>query len=281
MSLEPQFISQKTLQQDPKKHFVHLKCKSDYSLCRGALRIKEAVALAKANSMPAIAICDENLFGSLEFASEAVKNGIQPIVSCLVDFEFNSVVKKIIIIAKTEIGFQNLLILSNKTVIDKTWKHKVDMKHLIEFKKDLIIILPHRHGHLEHHLEQNNTGEVKNLIETLKKDFSGDDCGDLYLEIVRTKTKEEIELEPKILDIAIETNIPIVAGNDIYFAKRDDYEAADILRCIGEVRYQVEENRPRDSPECYFKTQEQMIELFDDLPEAVESTINIAKKCYF
>ena len=103
----------------------------------------------------------------------------------------------------------------------------------------------------------------------------------LYVEIQRHGLKHEIEAEPTLLDLAYARALPIVATNEVYFASPDDYEAHDALLCIAEGTYVTEDKRRRLSREHFFKTAEQMAELFADLPEALANTIEIAKRCAF
>ena len=103
----------------------------------------------------------------------------------------------------------------------------------------------------------------------------------LYVEIQRHGLKHEIEAEPALLDLAYARALPIVATNEVYFASPDDYEAHDALLCIAGGTYVTEDKRRRLSREHFFKTAEQMAELFADLPEALANTIEIAKRCAF
>jgi DNA polymerase-3 subunit alpha len=101
-----------------------------------------------------------------------------------------------------------------------------------------------------------------------------------YIEISRHGTKNEDLLEPKFIDLAQKNNIPLVATNNVYFLTKEMHEAQDILSCIYEGHTQAEENRHKNSPEQYFKNYQEFLELFADLPEAIENTINIAKRCH-
>src|SRR5690606_4980210 len=103
----------------------------------------------------------------------------------------------------------------------------------------------------------------------------------LYIELERHGAADEVAIEDGLLDLAYAHDIPIVATNNCYFSDPDMHEAHDTLLCIAESSYVQDTNRRRVTPEHYFKSAEQMAELFKDLPEAIENTVNIARRCAF
>ncbi|MFT6106920.1 MAG: DNA polymerase-3 subunit alpha, partial [Rickettsiales bacterium] len=253
--------------------------------------VMDLVELAKENKMPAAGICDNgNLFGALEFSSACKKSAIQPIIACeiLIDLSeeknhkishldhINSF-KKIVLIAKNEQGYLNLMALvsdSFTTKRDNLPEH-INFEKLISRKEGIIVLSGGFEGFLSSAVFANQDKKAEELALKFKKLFEQD----FYIEISRHKNLDENKIEKRLIDLAYKTNIPLVATNDNYFPDPDMFEAQDILSCIGTGRYFTENNRKKLTPEHYFKSSAQMEELFSDLPEAIENTVNIAKKC--
>ncbi|MFT7088211.1 MAG: DNA polymerase-3 subunit alpha [Rickettsiales bacterium] len=253
--------------------------------------VPDLIDIAAINKMPATAICDNgNLFGALEFSSSCKKKGIQPIIASelLIDLEesqshitshlekVNSL-KKIVLIAKTEQGYLNLMALVSNSFTNKkiSLPEHINIAELEEKKSGLIVLSGGFEGFISANIASDQDKKAENLALKFK-DLFGED---FYIEISRHKNLIETKIEKKLIDLAYKTNIPLVATNDNYFADPEMFEAQDILSCVGTGRYFTENNRKKLTPEHYFKTSAQMEELFSDLPEAIENTVNIAKKC--
>jgi DNA polymerase-3 subunit alpha len=278
--------------------FVHLKVHSAYSLLEGALPIGRIGKIAEANGMPAVGLSDtNNLFGALEFSDKIASAGMQPIVGCTLQIDFgdrtapnpllragtNEPVSKpagaIALIAANETGFQNLMKLASRAFFDPqdTEGPHLKVARLEAHAEGLIALTGGPDGPIDRALRDDQKELALERLAVLEKIF-----GDrLYVEIQRHGLQHEIETEPKLLELAYARALPIVATNEVYFASADDYEAHDALLCIAEGSYVVEDNRRRLSREHFFKTAEQMAELFADLPEALENTIEIAKRCAY
>lgn len=241
--------------------------------------------------MPAVAICDSgNLFGTLEFSSYCKKSAIQPIIACevLIDVEkhhthrsqldIQKSLRKLILIAKNEHGYLNLMALVSNSFINRKdgIPAHLDLEVLAEKREGLIVLSGGYEGILGNLFTSNQDKKAKEI----SKKFSDLFPGDFYLEISRHNNPDENKIEQKLIDFAYQQNLPLVATNDNYFLTPDMHEAQDILSCIGLGRYASETNRKKLTPEHYFKNSSQMIELFSDLPEAIENTVNIAKKCH-
>ena len=126
-------------------------------------------------------------------------------------------------------------------------------------------------------LIQGQSALARQLVERLKAVF-----GDrLYIELQRHDTDAERATEPALIELAYELDVPLVATNQVYFAKPDDYAAHDVLICIAEGQVVSADDRRRVTPEHYFKTQQEMAALFADIPEAIENTIEIAMRCAY
>jgi DNA polymerase-3 subunit alpha len=271
--------------------FVHLRNHSNYSLCNGTLKISDLVKASKESQMPAVAICDNgNLFGALEFSTACKKAGIQPIIACeiLIDIgektthrthiDVEKSLKKLVLIAKNEPGYLNLMALVSNSFInreDNICAH-INFKTLEDKKDGLIVLSGGYNGILGSLLASNQKKSAKEVIQKFSKAFPGD----FYIEISRHNNPEETKIEKKLIQCAYDNNLPLVATNDNYFLTPDMHEAQDILSCIALGRYASEKDRRKLTKEHYFKNSAQMIELFSDLPEAIENTINIAKKCH-
>ena len=272
--------------------YIALRNHTTYSLCKGAIKIADLIDKAKALQMPALAIMDsQNLFGALEFSMTCKKAGIQPILGCemMIDFnlqdsknisnvDFTENLCKTPLIATSEEGYRNLMFL----VSDSYLKRQNGIVPFVNFEllkqksSGIIALSGGSEGLIGKLLLQGQDKQAHKFLLEIKEIFNNN----FYIEITRHGTKNEDLIEEKLLQLAFENNIPLVATNDVYFLTPEMHEAQDILSCIYEGHSLVEENRKKNSPEQYFKNYEQFLELFKDLPEAIENTIKIAKKCH-
>ena len=282
----------------PAPQFVHLKVHSAYSLLEGAITNQKLAKLAVAQGFPAVGLTDTgNLFGALEFSDKLAEAGIQPIVGCTLQVDFgdrpqpNGLQRNganqprsqpagaLALLACDERGWQNLMKLSSQAFFDPAEDETphIQIERLEAHGGGLIALTGGPDGPIDKALREGQKEVACERLKVLEKIF-----GDrLYVEIQRHGLKHEIEAEPALLDIAYARALPIVATNEVYFASPDDYEAHDALLCIAEGTYVTEDKRRRLSREHFFKTAAQMAELFADLPEALASTIEIAKRCAF
>ena len=278
--------------------YVHLKVHSAYSLLEGALPIGTLAKLADKIAMPAIALTDtDNLFGALEFSEKLAGAGIQPIVgvSLAIDFEDSQKPQglhatgpapkpagadgRLALLAMNEAGYANLMKLVSAAHLeakDGDSPH-VTLSKLAAHAAGLIVLTGGPNGPIDRPLGDGQNAIAVPRLKSLQKHF-----GDrLYIEIQRHGLALEAQVEPLLIDLAYAQGIPLVATNECYFAKPDDYEAHDALLCIAGGRYVSEENRPRATKEHGFKTAAEMAKLFADIPEALDNTIEIAKRCAF
>jgi len=265
--------------------FIHLKVHSAYSLLEGAIKIKELVKLCQKNNMPAVAVTDSaNLFGSMEFSLECAKNGIQPIIGCILNCEITNAQKKqettfkLPVLVKNKIGYKNLLRL-----VSDSYLKNIENPSFIEFSSltnntdGLIAFSGGAEGIIEQCLLTNRAEEANKYLDKLSELFPKS----FYIELNRHGLSEQNQIEEQLIAIAYEKNIPLVATNDVYFPDRDMHEAHDALMCIAEGHYVEDDDRKKVNEEHYFKSQEEMQELFTDIPEAIENTVYIAKRCAF
>ncbi|HZA01144.1 MAG TPA: PHP domain-containing protein, partial [Hyphomicrobiaceae bacterium] len=278
--------------------FVHLKVHSAYSLLEGALPIGALARLSKELGFPAVGLTDtNNLFGILEFSEKLAAVGIQPIVGAAVAIGFQEKSLEgsgpglpqsriganhdglIALYAMDEAGYANLMKLVSRAhlgIADTEGPH-IKLADLARYTHGLIVLTGGPDGPIDGALRGNQPAAATARLEALSRLFDNR----LYIEIQRHGLNNETDVEPQLLRLAYEHGIPIVASNEAYFAVPQDYEAHDALLCIAESRALVEDDRRRLSREHYFKSAEQMVEVFEDLPEALENTIEIAKRCAF
>ncbi len=276
-----------------KPTFVHLRVHSAYSLSLGAMKVDQLVAKAKEMGFGAIAISDtSNMFGVKAFSHYAPDNGIKPIIGCQFDLrnsDNDDVLKckgrtlppdRIIIFVKNKTGYANIMKLMKIYYLDNTEKYgepQLTIENLKEFKEGLIALSAGVDGVIGRLLLENRKSEAEEALKTFKDLFGAD----YYLEISRIGLDSEKKTEADFIDLAYKYDVPLVATNEAFFFDTDMYEAHDALICIVAGEYVSDENRKRYSPNNRLKTAEEMVELFSDLPEAIENTINIATKCNF
>ena len=270
--------------------FVHLRVHTAFSLLEGALQLKTLLKLAKKDSQPALAIADSgNLFGALEFSEKASGEGMQPIIGCQLAVAFEDeperrgnrveAIPSVVLIAANEAGYHNLVDLVSQSFLetDASMKAHVSPADLAASAGGLIALTGGPGGPVDRML-----AEGYGDIARARLQFLADVFGDrLYVELQRHDLDSERRVEPELVDLAYEAGLPLVATNEVFFPTREDYEAHDALICIAESRMVAEEDRRRLTPEHYFKSRAEMCELFKDLPEAIENTVEIAQRCSY
>jgi len=258
--------------------FIHLHIHSAYSLAEGAIPIKTLVKKCVLMDMPSIAVTDSsNLFGAMEFSLEASKAGIQPIIgaSILVGDDEH----KLVLLVQSEIGYSNLCVLISQSYItsDGVSKPKLSWDDLKIYSGGLICLS----GATEGPIGQALLSRQKDLAIQKAKDLK-DIFGDrFYIELQRHETANENQIEDELIEIAYTENIPLVATNECYYPTPEFYRAHDALLCIAAGRYISEDDRRKVTSHHYLKSPEEMIELFADIPEAIQNTVMIAKRCHF
>jgi DNA polymerase III subunit alpha len=279
----------------PAAIFIHLRVHSAYSLSEGALPIKKLAGMAKDQKMPALAITDSgNLFGALEFSEALTEKGIQPIIGLALKVDLATTAEKVnpfhqqtglkrhpalLLLAKNETGYLNLMKLSSSSFLDvaDNAEPHVTWAKFAGCADGLICLSGGPEGPLNEALVQGQAPLAAQHATQLKTLF-----GDrFYIELQRHGTENERAAETGLIDIAYDQAIPLVATNECYFATPDDYVAHDALICIAGGEVVSAEDRRRLTPEHYFKSQAEMAALFADIPEAVENTVEIAKRCAF
>jgi DNA polymerase-3 subunit alpha len=273
--------------------FIHLRTHSAYSLSEGALTIRQLAALAREAGMPALGIADTgNLFGALEFSEALAAKGIQPIIGMQLKVDLTPAaavshrpatlqqkLPSLVLLAKDETGYRNLMKLTSRAFLDvpDTAEPHVGLDVLGQHAAGLICLTGGPGGPIDEAILQGQAGLARDRLQHLLGLFADR----LYVELQRHGTAEERAAEPGLLDLAYGLEVPLVATNEPFFARPDDYAAHDALICIAEGEVLATEDRRRLTPEHYFKSQQEMAALFADLPEAIENTVEIAVRCAF
>jgi DNA polymerase-3 subunit alpha len=273
---------------------VHLHVHSAYSLLEGALPVVKMAKLADADRQPALALTDtDNMFGALEFSEKLAGMGIQPIVGCSLAIDFGDLdhgarapvspslrtFPRIVLLAIREEGYRNLMRLTSRAFLDHPAQETAHLKlEWLEGLTDgLVALTGGPAGPLDRAVRAGQMPLIATRADALERLFGQN----LYVELQRHGTAEERVTESILVDLAYARGLPLVATNEPYFATADDYEAHDALLCIAEGRLLAEAERRHLTPEHRFKTRAEMVKLFADLPEALASTVEIAKRCSF
>ena len=264
-----------------KNTFVHLRVHSNFSLAEGMLSFDYLANFCVKNNQPAIAITDtSNMFGVLEFSLEMVANGIQPIIGIQVEIAPSSEdevnIGEVILIAKSDVGYKNLLKISSNLSVNKDFNKFISYTNLIENKDEIILLTGGTEkGFIGKPAGLGNSNLTYSRLELLKKLFADN----LYIEIQRHGMKNEEVSEPLLLKAAEDFNLPIVGTNDCYFSSPEKYNSHQVLTCIDKGLTISSPERRLLTKEHYLKKSSAMLSLFSDIPEAIENTLIIAQRC--
>ena len=267
---------------DPK--FVHLRVHTEFSLVDGLVRIKELVKAAQAHSMPAVAMTDQvNLFALVKFYKAALGAGVKPICGCDLwvhdPEQSDAEPTRLTLLVNTGQGYRNLMELislayeqGQNAVLDKA----VVTKALIAEKSEgLIALSGAKEGDIGRAILSDN-GNAQTLLEGWMQVFPNR----FYLELQRTGRAGEEQVVHGCVELAHATGCPLVATNDVMFVRPEDFEAHEVRVCINQGRTFDDPTRPKNySEEQFFRSADEMTELFADIPSALENTVEIARRC--
>lgn len=272
------------------RDFVHLRMRSPYSMLEGALKIRETAERCVRYRQPALAITDtNNLCGALEFCETVAGEGVQPIIGITlsVDLEGPRQPGKIhkvpdgtlVLLAQNETGYGHLMDVSSAAFleIEPTDTPHVKVSRLEGHTEGVIALTGGQDGVLNRLIKAGRLAEAESWLLRLKALFADR----LYVELHRHTPEESAATEAPLLELAYKHGLPLVATNDPYFLDPDMHEAHDVLLAMSEGSYVLEKDRRKLSMHHYFKSSEQMVELFSDLPEAIENTLTIAQRCAY
>ena len=271
--------------------FVHLRVHTAYSLAEGAILVKDLMKQCQGHVMPAVAMTDtNNMFAGLEFSTYATDAGVQPIVGVQLSIRNSYLVidpkarskpapDQLVLLAQNREGYGNLMKLVSKAHLESDALDGVqlDMDAFDGLSSGLICLTGGVDGPVGHLLSDKQLDKAEDCLTKLK-DLFGDR---LYIELQRHGLDTEAAIEEDFIDLAYKHDIPLVATNEPFFIEPEMYEAHDALLCIADGAYVAETERRKVTPEHRFKTSEEMKGLFKDLPEAIDNTILISKRCHF
>ena len=264
--------------------FVHLHVHSEYSVIDSTLGIKSAISHAASSNQPAIAIVDQmNMFALVKFYTNAMSSGIKPVIGVEINIEPESgKIFQVVCLCQNKQGYLNLshlvskAFLENQRIINNKNIALIKQDWLTEINEGLIILSGGREGDIGQAILEKKPNLVAARAQWWKSIFPDR----FYLELIRTGRPNEEDVVVGSIEVAHRYDFPVVATNDVRFEKSDDFDAHEVRVCIHGGYILDDPNRPKNySEEQYFRTTDEMFELFADIPEALQNTIEIAKRC--
>ena len=266
--------------------FVHLRVHTEYSLLAGAMRLKSLDKLCQQHNMPAVALTDRNnLFAGLEASVTWADKGVQPIMGCDLDVLYDGhSIAPMVFLAQNETGYDNIIKLNSALYMREGMQEAhVTLDEIAAHCEGVICLTGGPKGPIGSLIAQDKRGHAQDVMQQLAQMF-----GDrLYVELQRhivdgARSAMDVAIERAHVEMAYAMELPLVASNDVYFPDATHFNAHDALMCIAGGHYVDQPDpRPQLTPEHYFKTPAQMALLFADLPEAIENTVEIARRCAF
>lgn len=271
-----------------KANFVHLHVHSEYSLLDGACRIKDLLHRAKEFNMPALALTDHgNMYATIAFYTLAKEMGIKPIIGCEMYLatrtRFDKETKEdrsphhLTVLAKNKEGYRNLTKLATLASLEGFYSRpRIDKEILEKYHKGLVVLSGCLQGEISRTILKKDFKKAKKTAEWYKEVF-GDD---FYLEIQDLGIAEQKEVNPKLIELAKELRIKLVATNDVHYVNKEDAYSQDVLLCIQTGTFVDEKNRLKLEPEeFYLKSPKEMHQLFSHQEDALKNSLEIAEKC--
>lgn len=262
--------------------FIHLRVHSDYSMMDGLNKVKPLLDECVNQEMPAIALTDQmNMCGLVKFYSEAHNRGIKPIIGTdfwVQDLSESPNIFRLTLLATDNEGYKNITVLISKAyqrghvdhrpVIDKAW--------LVEHQSGIIILSGATRGDLGEALLKDNQRAATQIAEFYQTHFPDR----YYIELIRTGRANENQYIKAAVVFAEQHNLPVVATNEVCFIAEENFAAHEIRVSIHDGYTLEDSRRPKHySPQQYLRSEEEMVALFDDIPEAIINTVEIAKRC--
>ena len=274
----------------PHGEFVHLHLHTQYSLLDGACRIPELLTLAKQYKMDSLAITDHgNMFGAIEFYRLAQDAGIKPIIGCEAYIAPGSRLDKkssgideasyhLILLAKDDEGYRNLMKLVSIGYLEGFYyRPRIDKEILASNSGGLIGMSACLKGEIPSFIQANQFNSALKAAYEYSQIFGKDN---FYLELQENKIPEQTTVNKGLIKIAGQLNLPLVATNDTHYLTKDQVRAHEVLLCIQTQALLSDPNRMRfQTEEFYFRSPEEMKELFKEIPESIENTLKIAERC--
>ena len=262
------------------KTFNHLKIHSQYSICEGAVKIDDLSDFSKENKIKSLGLCDtSNLCGALEFSEKISKVGTQPIIGTQINFKFGNTLGLIPLFALNEKGYKRIIYLSSLSYFNKDDLSDpyLDFDELLKDTSGVAIFSGTIFGLFGKLFEKGKFSEISKLYLDLKQKYSDR----FYIEIQRHGDQNEIGFEKFNLNQSSGLKIPLIATHEVFYINKTMHEAHDALICIKNKTYINEKNRIKLSNQHYYKSNLEIIELFSDLPEALENNFYFPYRCSF
>ncbi len=265
--------------------FVHLHNHSEYSLLDGMIKVKDLAKHSAKLGMNAVALTDHgNLYGAIEFYQSCVGTGVKPIIGSefyVTDnsrFDKSNIRDHLVLLAKSNLGYKNLIKLSSESYIDGFYyKPRLDRELIAKYSKDIICLSACIGGTIPRLIIEGKYDEAKEYAGFLREVYGADS---FFIELQMHGIKEERIAIKELVRLAKEIKTPVVATNDAHYLNREDAEAHDVLLCIGTKKLLSDTNRMRfTGNEFYLKTEEEMERIFGELPKALSNTSFIADMC--
>ncbi len=255
------------------KTFNHIKVHTQYSICEGAIKIDELADYCKSNEIKTIGLADSyNLCGALEFSEKISKAGTHPIIGTQINLNASGIIGKVSLYAMSEEGYKNLTKLSSSSYLknNSITDPFCDLKELIKNNEGLILLTGNHTNFFGKLFYKNKLKDFELILNSLKNTFKDR----FYAEIQRHNESQEKQYENYLLNISKFLQIPLIATQEIYYLNQDMYEAHDALICVREKTFVDDKNRFRYSNQHYLKSQEELMKLYSDIPEALENNFN-------
>ena len=269
--------------------FVHLHVHSSYSVLDGLASPKDLVTYAKELGMNALALTDHGtMFGTLDFFNAAKKEGIKPIIGLEAYIAPRSMLDKdvsrdkkpyhLLLLAKNMTGYKNLLKIASVSQLEGFYYHpRVDKAFLAEHTEGLIGTSACLAGEIPRALNDNDLAKAESSLNWYREAFGP---GNFYLELQDHNIPELFRVNRLMVELAKKTNTPLVATNDVHYARKEDADLQDILLCIQTGKLLSDTNRMRMSDDSYYlRSPEEMQSIFSQVPEALANTVLIAEQC--
>ncbi|MBF18035.1 MAG: DNA polymerase III subunit alpha [Hirschia sp.] len=263
--------------------FIHLRVRSALSLLGSMLTTKQLMRWAIQNKVPALGVTDDNnMFAALELSETLAGEGVQPIiastVSTLLSDDPNEETGDLGLFVQDETGYLNLSKISSQGFLESPRSTTcVFLDFVLENTEGLICTTGGGDGTLARLCANGKTAEAKAYLQRLSTAFPDR----LYIELQRHGRDIEDRAEETIVELAYELDLPLVATNEARFMHREQHKAHDALMCIANSTYISVDDRPKMTEEQYLKSEAEMVALFSDIPEALQNTLEIARRCIY
>lgn len=272
--------------------FVHLHNHTEFSVLDGALNLDELLDTAEKFGMPAVAMTDHgNIFGAVQFFQKARGRNIKPILGCEVYVapEDHKIKKPgpqginhyhLVLLVKDKTGYQNLCQLITRGYRDGFYyRPRVDKQLLAKYNQGLIALSGCLKGEVSDHLVHDQDELAEESAREYNQIFG---AGNFYIELQDHGLEPQQRINPRLIQLARKLDIPLIATNDVHYLEKKDAESHDVLLCIQTNKKVQDKDRIRfGSQEFYFKSPEEMEELFHNVPDALQNSLDIASRCEF